>query len=247
MLARILKADSVVMSLPKSVLPVGNDGTGADRQNDPLDGNESQAVLTEAKLTIYKLLNDARRQAGGIIAKAREQANQALEQDSAERELAREAAYKSGYEAGLAAVQTDRNQLAKDRAAQLQAIEQEKSRLIGEIEPAIIDLSLQIARKIIHAELKLAPEQIASIAGAVLDQVMDSDNVTLKVSADDYAAVTDALGDKTGSGAKVRFRVDHDLASGDCIAATPHGTVDGTIEGQFNEIRHKLMEAAENG
>jgi len=254
MLARILKADSIVMSLSKSVLTVRNDRLEADRRNDPLDGDESQAVLTEAKMTIYKLLNDAKRQAEGIIAKAKEeagqtleQANETLEKASAEKELAREAAYQSGYEAGLAALQTERDQWAEERAAQLQAIEQERSRLIGEIEPTILDLSLQIARKIIHAELKLAPEQIASIAGAVLDKVVDSDNVTLKVSADDYAAVTDALADKSGAGAKVRFRVDHDLASGDCIAATPHGTVDGTIEGQFKEIRHKLMEAAENG
>ena len=66
--------------------------------------------------------------------------------------------------------------------------------MIRELEPAIIELSLQIARKIIHAELKLEPKQIASIAGAVLDKVMDSDNVTLKVSADDFAAVTDTAG-----------------------------------------------------
>ena len=71
--------------------------------------------------------------------------------------------------------------------------------------------------------------------------------MTLKVSADDYAAVTDTLADKTGAGARIRFRVDHDLKSGDCIAATPHGTVDGTVEGQLSEIRHRLMEAAENG
>ena len=52
---------------------------------------------------------------------------------------------------------------------------------------------------------------------------------------------------RTGDGAKVRFRVDKTLASGDFIAVTPHGMVDGTVEGQLGEIRHRLMEAAENG
>ncbi len=245
--AKILKADSIVVSLSKSGLPVKKGNLEAARQAGPLDGKESQVVIAEAKLTIYKLLNDAKRQAEALIAQAKEEANQILEQASAEKDLVTKSAYQSGYEAGQSALQTERDRLLEERAAQTQAIEQERSRLIGGLEPAIIELSQQIARKIIHAELKLAPEQIASIAGAVLAKVVDSDNVTLKVSADDYAAVTDNLADKTGGGARIRFRVDHDLKSGDCIAATPHGTVDGTVEGQLSEIRHRLMEAAENG
>ena len=39
-----------------------------------IDGKESQVVLAEAKLTVYKLLNDAKRQAEEIIAQAKEQA-----------------------------------------------------------------------------------------------------------------------------------------------------------------------------
>jgi flagellar assembly protein FliH len=248
--AKILKADSIVVSFSRSVSSVKNDNLET-AQAGSFDGKESQMVIAEAKLTICKLLNDAKRQAEAIIAQAREEANQILGQASAEKDRARESAYQSSYEAGQLALQAERNQLLEERTAQTRAIEQERSLLIGGLEPAMIELSLQIARKIIHAELKLAPEQIASIAGAVLAKVVDSDNVTLKVSADDYAAVTDALADKTGGktagGSRIRFRVDHDLESGDCLAVTPHGTVDGTVEGQLSEIRHKLMEAAENG
>jgi flagellar biosynthesis/type III secretory pathway protein FliH len=245
--AKILKADSIIVSFSKSGPPAKNDNLDADQPAGPLDGKEFQAVMAEAKLTIYKLLNDAKRQAGALIAQAKAQANQILEQAAAEKDLVTKSAYQSGYEAGQAALQSERDRLLEERMAQTQAIDQERSRLIGELEPALIELSQQIARKIIHAELKLAPEQIAKIAGAVLSKVVESDNVTLKVSADDYAAVTDAMADRTGSGARVRFRVDHDLKSGDCLAVTPHGTVDGTVEGQLSEIRHRLMEAAENG
>jgi flagellar assembly protein FliH len=245
--AKILKADSIIVSVSRSGPSAKNDNPDLDRQAAPLDGKESQAIIAEAKLTIYKLLNDAKRQGEEFIAQAKEQANQILEQAAAEKDLVAESAYQTGYEAGQAALQSERDRLSAERTAQTQALEQERSRLIGELEPAIIELSQQIARKIIHAELKLAPEQIASIAGAVLAKVVQSDSVTLKVSADDYAVVTDSLADRTGSGARVRFRVDHDLKSGDCLAVTPHGTVDGTVEGQLTEIRHRLMEAAENG
>jgi flagellar biosynthesis/type III secretory pathway protein FliH len=244
---RILKADTIIVGLSKSGSPVKKHNPDEARQAGHLDGKESQAVLAEAKLTIYKLLNDAKRQAEMVIAEAKSQGNQILEQASAEKDLVTKSAYQSGYEAGQSALQAERDRLMDERAEQTQAIEQERLRLIGGLEPAIIELSQQIARKIIHAELKLAPEQIASIAGAVLAKVVDSDGVTLKVSGDDYAAVTDAMADKTGGGARIRFRVDHDLKSGDCIAVTKHGTVDGTVEGQLGEIRHRLMEAAENG
>jgi flagellar assembly protein FliH len=257
MLAKIFKADSIVVSLSKHLSPVKNENPETARTGSS-NGKESQIAIAEAKLSIYKLLNDARRQAGAIIAQAKEkaaqiheQAEQIREQAVAEKELVTQSAYQVGYEAGQNALQAERNQLAEERAAQLQAIEQERSRLIGNLEPSIIDMSLQIARKIIHAELKLAPEQIASIAGAVLAKVVDSDNVTLRVSTDDYAAVTDAMADEAGSktsgSTRIRFRVDNDLKSGDCLAVTPHGLIDGTVEGQLSEIRHKLMEAAENG
>jgi flagellar assembly protein FliH len=243
--ARILKADQIVVNLCGTVPSTA--GGHTDRHTGSDEDAESQAVMAEAKLSICKLLNDAKQQAGTIISEAREQAQQLLEQAAAEQEQVRETARQAGYEAGQSALQAEREQLNEERMAQQAAIEQERSRLMGEMEPAIIELSLQIARKIIHDELQLAPEQAVGIARAVLAQVVDADSVSLRVSADDYTAVTDALTDKSGGRPKVRFRVDHELKSGDCLAITPHGTVDGTIEGQMTEIRQRLAEVAENG
>ncbi len=248
--AKILKAGSIVVSLSKHMSSAKGDNPKAALQADTGDDKESQVAIAEAKLTIFKLLNDAKRQAEEIIDQAKEQAKQIQEQAAAE-SAGMEEARGSGYQSDRAdeqlALRNDRQKLSEEQAAHEEAIRQERSRMIRELEPAIIELSLQVARKIIHAELKLGPEQIASIAGAVLAQVMESDSVTLKVSADDFAAVTDLPVDKIRDGAKVRFRVDKTLASGDFIAVTPHGVVDGTVEGQLGEIRHRLMEAAENG
>ncbi len=248
--AKILKADSFVVSPSKSLLSVKGDNPKAALRTEAVGDQEPQVAIAEVKLMVYKLLNDAKRQAEEIIDQAKEQAKQILEQAAAGPagiESAREAGYQSGRAAEQTAMLDDRRKLSEEQAACTEKIRQERSLMIRELEPAIIHLSLQIARKIIHAELKLEPEQVANIAGAVLDQSLDSDNVTLKVSADDFAAVTERLADKAGDGAKVRFRVDKTLASGDFIAVTPHGVVDGTVEGQLGEIRHRLMEAAENG
>jgi flagellar assembly protein FliH len=247
---KILKADSIVVSPSKSVLSANGDNLHEALPVGMVDGEESEMVIAEAKLAVYKLLNDVKRQAEDLMTQAKEQSKQVLSQavaESAGIESARESAYQSGREDERMALQNDRKKLIEEQTTFEETIKQERLRMIREIEPDIIELSLRIARKIIHAELKQEPAQIANIAEAVLEQVKESDNVTLKVNADDLATVSGLLADKTRDGARIRFRVDKTLASGDFIAVTPSGMVDGTVEGQLGEIRHRLMEAAENG
>ena len=103
--ARILKADSIVVSLSKSMSSAKGDNPKAALQADTVDDKESQMAIAEAKLTIFKLLNDAKRQAEEIIDQAKEQAKQILEQAAAE-SAGMEEARESGYQSGRADEQT---------------------------------------------------------------------------------------------------------------------------------------------
>jgi flagellar assembly protein FliH len=223
----------------------------AVRHPGAISSEEAEMILAETRLMTCKLLNDAKQQAEETIDKAREQADQILAQAEADaaqlRELAGKEGYEAGYRDGQSALESGRQELMESKLAQEKAIEQERVDMIRELEPAIVELSLQIARRVVHAELKLEPKQIANIAEAVLAKVVDSDNITLKVSPDDYVNVTDLLADENRHGAKVRFRADNSLESGDCLAVTPLGVVDGTVEGQLEEIKHRLTEVARNG
>ncbi|MDD2283569.1 MAG: FliH/SctL family protein, partial [Syntrophaceticus sp.] len=144
------------------------------------------------------------------------------------------------------ALESERQHLEVDRLEQEKQLELERQKMIKELEPAIIQMALQVAKMIIHTELQLHPNQVASIATAVLSKVSDLRDVTLNVSAEDYKIAADILPNSTLENG-IKVEIDDFLRKGDCAAETPFGIVDGTIDGQFEEIERRFLEVAGNG
>ena len=86
-------------------------------------------------------------------------------------------------------------QLRQEIASQKEILIEERNKMLKQLEPEIIQLAVTIARSVIHAELCLAPEQINSIARAVLDRAQGEGKQILKVSSEDYDEITSLLGE----------------------------------------------------
>lgn len=245
---RILKADSVRIS---AFLPIE---TGFLSDPEPVQlskstSKESEMIIAETKLLTCQLLNDAKRQAEAIIAEATGQAAQIQEKATSDTEAIREQARQAGYAVGLReeqlALAQARKDLEDERISQQKCLEQERLNMIRELEPSLIQLSLQVARKIIHAELRLFPEQASKIAQSVLAQVKEPGQVILKTSSVDQNRAIPLI-NNSNSSSKIETMVDETLKSGDFVAQTARGVIDGTVEGQLGIIEHRLMEVARN-
>jgi flagellar assembly protein FliH len=210
---------------------------------------EIEMAVAEARLIACQLLNDARQQAEAVIDDARKEAMQHLETARADaralREQARQDGYEDGRREGLLAVAGEREKFEAERSLQRKKMERERLKMIKELEPSLIQLAVQIARKIVHAELKLFPEQVSRIAESVLAQVREPGRIILKTSpADSKTAVS--LPDGGEGGMRIERVVDDTLRHGDFIAKTSFGMIDGTIEGQLGVIEQRLMGVARN-
>ena len=134
--AKILKADSFVVSPSKSLLSVKGDNPKAALRTEAVGDQEPQVAIAEVKLMVYKLLNDAKRQAEEIIDQAKEQAKQILEQAAAESagiESARETGYQSGRADEQTALLDDRQKLSEERVACTEEHQARKTRMIREV------------------------------------------------------------------------------------------------------------------
>ncbi len=248
MSSRILKAASVRVSatLPLETVDFNHPGVFQMQQT---TGDEIEMIIAETRLITCQLLNDAKMQAEAVIAAAEEQAAQLLEMAAADaqaiEEQARQAGHEDGHREGLLGLTHEKEKFEGERTLYRKKMERERLKMIKELEPSLIQLAVQIARKVVHAELKQSPEQIFKIAESVLAQVKESGRIILKTSPAD-SKMEVPLPDGGEGGMRIEVVGDDALKRGDFIAKTSFGMIDGTIEGQLGEIEQRLMEVARN-
>gem|GEM_PF-993577 len=248
-MSKVIKATHLVMSLPRTIKYLNNiqktelnQGNDEDKSKD-LDPDEAKAILAETEVMVSRLLNEARVKAEAIINDAREQASKIVEEGRTELEHLKQESKRVGYEEGFAAGQQalakEREELLSEVAASRAALDEERRNLIKEMEPKLLQLAIYMARQIIHAELRLAPDQIRNIVRATLDKALETGDVILKVHSSDYDEIVDMLEETKQR--KVQVEVDNSIQRG-CVAETRYGIVDGTVDGQLKEVAHELLE-----
>ena len=198
---------------------------------------------------IVKMREAAMEDASRIVSEAWEQAQSIREESRAQ-------GYKAGYEAGHAAGERDTTQRLtrqadEERAAYQQELNafiqsiEEKSRLAWiEMEPEIVALVFEIARKVIKMEVEISHDPAIEVVKNTLRRVADSTSLRIRVHSDDLLTVRahrEDLYALVDSIRKVEIVEDRRVGRGGCIVETDAGTIDARIDTQLDEIR-KLLE-----
>lgn len=231
-----------------------------EEEDEDLDLSTSSVPAPPAPPPVdEQILEEARRRAAQITSEAQQQARQMLEQTAAQTEaVARqteEQARKQGYEAGYqegrqegleSAVRefADRIAQAKDMYVQ---IVRERRKVLADVEPQLVRLSVKVAERILGEELKLDPEAILGIVREALSGIKDREEITIRVHPDDVAVVTEhrTVFEKMVEGLK-KFEVASDptLDKGGCVIETNLGNVDARLATQLDAIRTGMEELA---
>lgn len=164
-----------------------------------------------------------------LISRAREEADSI-----------REAASKEGYQEGLEKSKDDIGQLAKAIAVFYTA----KQDVFDEIAPDIMEISLDIAKKIIKKEVSENPEIILSNVKEILKGLSKEESkIMLKVNPAQAALVEEKvppLIKLAGLEAKIIVIPDENIMEGGCLVTTTNGVIDATIETQIGIISEAL-------
>ena len=167
-----------------------------------------------------------------LVSRAREEAD-----------AIREAAMKEGYQAGLEQAQADIAEVKNALAEFVNA----KQEVFEYIAPDILEISVDIAQKIIKKEVEQSPQVIFNTIVDVLKTSLSKEEtkVTLRVNPAELNEVKQAiphLVNLAGIDTKVVVLADEDVTEGGCQVTTTNGIVDATIESRMMVIMQALRE-----
>lgn len=209
---------------------VSNESEGQEEDNSELfnieeiDFTERQERRRGTRRRGYRRIDDR-----NLISRAME-----------ESENIKKSAFEEGYRLGLENAKTDvenfKNEFQKFMSARKDVFEY--------IAPDILEISVNIAKKIIKKELNTDPQVLINTIIDVLKTVAKSESkVTIKVNPQSVQFIKDTIPNiayEYGIEAKVNILADPSIENGGCIFQTNNGIVDASIDTQLEIIKKAL-------
>lgn len=149
----------------------------------------------------------------------------------------RDNAAKEGYKAGLEKAQSD---ILHIKTA-LEGFVNAKQEVFEYIAPDILEISIDIARKIVKHEIQQNPEIVMATVLDVLKTISkDEARITIKVNPSQVALAREKMPEVleiAGLETKVSVFGDENIEVGSCIVSTSNGVVDSTVDTQLEIIK----------
>lgn len=210
------------------------------------------------------LMEEAHREAELILLQAQEQADELMERTHKEVEawwmerrgedeqLQREAhdeGYRLGFQQGQAQGYEEGWEQQQQSIMQAQDILEEAYRLkqdtFREAEPFLVQLSVEIAKKILREELSIHPEKSVSIIKEALTRVLDVEKLTIGVNPEYFPVIQQQKKELSKFlNGDVEFMIlpDYSVPEGGCLIRSSFGTIDAKLDTQLVEIKRALLE-----
>lgn len=240
-----------VLGLSRTPIPASTSGT-VFRDIETLPGGDilvsyedALAAVIRAQEEAERLLHDAYAEAHRIAADAKKKATQV-------RAEARNKGYVEGQDraesearaAATTEMQTAVAELRADLEAFCEAVLAEQKRVWQEAEGKLCGLALEIAERVVKAEVTVNPEVVLQITRHAMRRLADKDQVRIRVNPADVERLRDHRDDLMalfeGLHA-VEILEDRRVGIGGAQIETDTGTVDARIESQLGEV-HRLLE-----
>lgn len=214
-----------------------------DWSNTPYAGHPEEAFDLSPEAQVERMLEDAQRDADGILENARESAvaieAEALDQVKTLYERTYQEAYAAGKEAGYTEGRVE-TQEALEEALQLKnQWRQRLEALLPELESEAVRLVLSCLEKVL-GEVAATPDYVASLLQVGFDSIAYAESVEVRVCERDFdyaltlrekaLAMTDSIDD-------IQFKVDYALEPGQVVIETSRGSVDVSLQVQVEKIR----------
>ena len=227
-----------------SSLPAFAEETVARSRASDGDVSEVRRAALRARDEAYSRLEVARAEAAQIVAAARRDA-----------EIVRQDALVEGFSAGLknayGEVEAELGEKFEARCAAVragvdeivQAVLAEREAAWRGMETEIIDVAMEIARKVVKEEVALNPAVVERVVKDALRRVSDRSSLRILVNPDDLQHVRDNREEILHAIDGVQGLVidgDRRVGPGGCVIETAGGSIDAKIETQLDQAEAAL-------
>jgi len=148
--------------------------------------------------------------------------------------------FAQGERAGAAAAQEQSAALARQLTTTLQDLMRVRAEMIRHTEKQMVQLSLAVARRVVHREVSLDADLLLAMMRVALDRLSDAAKVTIRLHPADHQSVTGAMAGAPLS-EQVTLVADPRLARGGCRVESEYGDIDAGVDGQIQEIARALL------
>ncbi len=270
-LSRLLKHAQVAQSSHMKKISFPNEfhaSRNARHQNEQSFSSKQTDAAAEAEQLKQAMLADAQQHAEMIVEQAKQEAENIISQAKAEAEAwfvqkreedqqleneAKQRGFQEGYREGAEKAEREMQEkyaaMIEEAAAVLHRAQEEKQRRIAESESFLVELSCDIAEKIIGKQLTLESAWKKDLVKQMLSRKREQGLITLCVSPKSYSFMQDAREElRLVLGPNSDLQVIPDLTVKDdgCIIRSEYGSIDARIDTQLQEIKQKLLQAAQD-
>ena len=160
-----------------------------------------------------------------------------------------EKGHAAGYEKGLKDGENEvRARLGRFEKIMME-LEKYREKKIDELMPQIIELSLEIAKKIVHREIDLDRSIIMHVAQDAIKKVGEKEgDIVIKVNPLDYEVIIaniDVLKEEAGV-KSVTIEPVASIAPGGCYIETKTSEIDANVEEQIKEVTNAISTAVDS-
>ncbi len=163
------------------------------------------------------------------------------------RERGREEGHSEGFARGMSEGKVEAAASLGRLGEIISSLENFRENKLTEMVPQIIDLSLEIAKKIVHKEIDLDRNLILSVAQDAISKVGEKEEyVIIKTNPLDYEVMIphiDLLKEQSGL-RNISIEPSAAISPGGCYIETPTGEIDARLEEQMKEVQDVVSTAA---
>ncbi|MCX8070768.1 MAG: FliH/SctL family protein [Thermodesulfovibrionales bacterium] len=166
-------------------------------------------------------------------------------------------AFDKGYSDGLKKAEQEGKKLLDEGKKQIaekcdrlesiiNKLEVYRKDIVEQLLPDVINLSIEIASRIVRKEIELDRNIISYIAQETLSRVEERDEtVTIRINPIDYDVIVEHMNRlKESSGLKnIVIEPDHTIEQGGCLLETNKGEIDARIDEQIKELSDAVSTA----
>jgi flagellar assembly protein FliH len=159
-------------------------------------------------------------------------------------EIEREAyqkAFVAGQQSGLQMAEKKTEVIVKRFSRSLEEVASLHDRLFKAAERDLVELSIEIAKKLVHREIQIDEKIIATLVRVALERLTVKNGIKVTVGPLDAKILSKELKDLLGDEGSIELKIDDELRRGDCVVESDYGSIDARISEQFKEIEEGLL------
>lgn len=150
-----------------------------------------------------------------------------------------EEGYRAGHAEGLAAGQAEIEARAARWQALVNSLTQPLEAAEGELETALIELALALAKQLVRREMKTQPDEIIPVVREALGALPTAAReVVVHLHPEDAALVRATI---HSPGSSWRIEEDGAISRGGCVVVTPTSRVDATLERRIAQLVSSVL------